>query len=290
METNDNNNPTYEKASIPEIYQAWGKLECKGWNMNNICDSWSEFGTQSLPIVALNNGLKGPALWILAGIHGEEPAGPTMLARNIEYLSNALTDIPTMILPLCNPQGYQLNQRYLYHADSNKEGISVGDAEHVLLNQNNNPRTKYASSNEAESIIHYLLNEHIKRPPVMVIDLHEDALIDRGYIYSQGIYGAEDRAAQKILKEMDKFVEIARNGYTRFDERIVNGLIGFVEDGSIDEFMASKAIYLGGIIPGINAETVLTIETPAKNIDLEYRVNAQQAALYAAVNMMKERR
>jgi hypothetical protein len=277
----DNTSIKYEKAPIPEIYQAWGKLECKGWNMTNICDSWSEFGMQSLPIIALNNRLTGPALWILAGIHGEEPAGPTMLARNVDYISNALMNIPTVILPLCNPQGYLLNQRYLYHADSDKEGISVGDAEHMLLNQNNNPRRKYATSNEAESIIHYLLNERIRRPPVMVIDLHEDALIDSGYIYSQGMHGIYDK---------DKFVLIAHSGNTRFNERIENGLIGFVEDGSIDEFIASKAIYLGGVSPGINAETVLTIETPAKDIDLENRVNAQQAALYATVNIMKERR
>ena len=40
-----------------------------------------------LPILAFRTRLKGDALWIISGIHGEEPAGVNAIAKNVRYLN-----------------------------------------------------------------------------------------------------------------------------------------------------------------------------------------------------------
>jgi len=289
-----NTNKYREKLSIPELYLAFSNSEKFGWKISKICDSTSETGTFSLPIIALYNYKQGPAIWIIAGIHGEEPSGPTMLAHNIEYITKNLKDIPTLIIPLCNPNGYLLNQRYLYYTESKTAGIGVGDPDHVLLNEANEPHKKSATCYEASKLIDYLLIENQRRPPLLVLDLHEDTDISKGYIYSQGVDGQQDTYAKAILKSMEKFVGIAKRGHTRFNENIKDGIIGPVKDISIDEFFAATYIYGGKTISGelymmrgIGAKTVLTIETPAKNIALEKRILAQQNAMYTAIEIMK---
>lgn len=290
------NKINYDKASISELYLSFGKLENKGWSMQKVCESFSRINNNLLlPIISLHNNKSGPALWIIAGIHGEEPAGPTMLARNIDYIARELSDIPTLILPLCNPQGYLLNQRYLDETFLGEEVLSVGDAEHMLLNDSRNSYRSEATNDESVNITEYLLNESTIRPPALVIDLHEDNHLVGGYIYSQGTNSSHRKNAQKILAGMEKFVNIQRYGVTRFhtddiNEKIIEGVIDPVRDGSIDEFIAAKHLFYDGKIQkGIGAKTVYTIETASKDIALEKRVLAQQSALYTAINMMREK-
>jgi hypothetical protein len=42
----------------------------------------------ALPIIALRTPKKGKALWVISGIHGEEPAGPNAISdrKAIEFL------------------------------------------------------------------------------------------------------------------------------------------------------------------------------------------------------------
>ena len=70
------------------------------------------------------------------------------------------------------------------------------------------------------------------------------------------------------------------SGQTRFNEDIINGIIGPVTDSSIDELMSSKTIIVDGQPePGPAAKTVLVFETPAGNLTLAQRVNAHVALL-----------
>jgi hypothetical protein len=287
------------KATIPELYLAFSRLECKGWSetktgwsINKICDSDSRIENTnfSLPIISINNNIQGPALWIIAGIHGEEPAGPNMIARNIEYIATQLSNIPTVIIPLCNPHGYLLNQRYLQEALPGEEEISVGDAQHMLLNDNRNNHRNEATNNESVYLTTHLLKESRIRPPTIVLDMHEDTLLDKGYIYTQGIREDNDKTEKKILEAMEKHVPIQRQGYTRFNEQIINGIVGPVRDRSIDEFIAASHIFIDDkVVKGIHAKRVYTIETPAKNIYLEKRILAQQSVLHVAVEIMKNK-
>jgi hypothetical protein len=69
-------------------------------------------------------------------------------------------------------------------------------------------------------------------------------------------------------------------GETRFAEKIVGGLIGPVQDSSIDELIEADTILVDGTPHrGPSARTVLVFETPARELPLERRVAAHVALL-----------
>jgi hypothetical protein len=138
-----------------------------------------------------------------------------------------------------------------------------------------------ASSPEADAITAFVLRRSVDYPPLYSIDLHEDDLIDQGYVYSQGVLGARDPLALEavgILKE--KGVPLKLSGETRFGEPVVEGVIGPVIDSSIDELISSKDIVVDGRLQaGPAARTVLVFETPAAALTLERRIDAHAALI-----------
>jgi hypothetical protein len=224
-------------------------------------------------------------VWILAGILGEEPAGPNAIAAAIEDIARLGAERPVVLLPLLNPQGYARNWRYLnvpVYSDS-IDGQSVGDSSHLLPSAEDpaRPRAPAASSPEAAAITAWILVRQEDYPAVISVDLHEDNLIDEGYVYSQGARGAQDEfahAAVGVLREAG--VPIKLDGKTRFDEPVARGIIGPVADSSIDELMSARQVVVDGKArPGPAADTVLVLETPAAALPLAQRVAAQAALL-----------
>jgi hypothetical protein len=69
--------------------------------------------TVELPIIALRSPRSGDAMWILSGIHSEEPAGPNAIAEAIDDIAALGERLPVVLVPLCNPHGYARNWRYL---------------------------------------------------------------------------------------------------------------------------------------------------------------------------------
>jgi Succinylglutamate desuccinylase / Aspartoacylase family len=273
------------RAPIESLYRSWLGLVDKGWTAELVVASSPPGTTASLPIIALRSPTAGPAVWILSGIHGEEPAGPNAIAAAIADIERLGARRPVLLLPLLNPQGYARNWRYLNVAGYSEsvDGNSVGDSSHLLPSAANPalPRAQAPSSPEAEAITAFLLRRQADYPVAISIDLHEDNLIDEGYVYSQGVAGAKDElaiAAVGVLKENG--VPIKMGGSTRFDEPIARGIIGPVTDSSIDELMSARQVVVGGTSqPGPAAQTVLVLETPAAALTLERRVAAHAALL-----------
>ena len=273
------------RAPIESLYNASLSLVERGWTAEVIAESAPAGTTVPLPIVALTSPGKGPAVWILAGVHGEEPAGPNAVAAAIEDIARLGAARPVVLLPLLNPQGYARNWRYLNVATYSKEvdGQSVGDSSHLLpaADDRLRPRAVAASSPEAAAITAWILARQPDYPAEVSLDLHEDTLIDEGYVYSQGVEGARDplaAVAVGVLREHG--VPIRMAGFTRFDESIADGIIGPVTDSSIDELMSAREVVVDGrVAPGPGAKTVLVLETPAAALPLERRVAAQAALL-----------
>ncbi len=273
------------RAPIESLYGASLSLVERGWTAEVIAESAPDGTAKPLPIIALMSPGKGPALWILTGIHGEEPAGPNAVAASIEDIARLGAARPVVLLPLLNPQGYARNWRYLNVATYSKDvdGQSVGDSSHVLPTPEDpaRPRATGASSPEAGAIAAWILARQADYPARISIDLHEDNLIHEGYVYSQGADGARDplaSAAVGVLREHG--VPIKMSGNTRFDEPIAEGIIGPVTDSSVDELMSAQDVVVDGRArPGPAAKTVLVLETPAAALPLERRVAAQAALL-----------
>jgi hypothetical protein len=278
------------RAPIESLYRASLALVDRGWTAEVIAESAPAGTARPLPIVALTSPGKGPAVWILTGVHGEETAGPNAVAAAIEDIARLGAARPVVLLPLLNPQGYARNWRYLNVATYSKEvdGQSVGDSSHLLPSAEDpaQARAAAASSPEAAAITAWILARQADYPAVASIDLHEDNLIHEGYVYSQGAKGASDplaAAAVGVLR--DHGVPIKMTGTTRFDEPIEGGIIGPVTDSSVDELMSAHSVVVDGRVrPGPAAATVLVLETPAAALPLEQRVAAQAALLRLVAN------
>lgn len=273
------------RAPIESLYRASLGLVEQGWTADVITTSAPPGTGAPLPIVALRSPKTGPAVWILAGIHGEEPAGPNAVAAAIADIARLGAHRPVVLLPLLNPHGYARNWRYLNVAvySESVDGQSVGDSSHVLPSAEDpaQARASVPSSPEAGAITAWILQKQADYPAVISIDLHEDNLIDAGYVYSQGTAGAADElatAAVAVLRESG--VPIQMDGATRFDEPIVRGIIGPVTDSSIDELMSAREVVAHGERrPGPGAQTVLVLETPAASLPLSQRVGAHASLL-----------
>jgi len=275
------------RKPVSDLYHSFSALEGDGWIREEITISEREFagGLLALPILSFRTGRKGRAIWLIAGIHGEEPAGPNAIAEGIDYIRELGMDHPVVLLPLCNPLGYANNWRYLNMPKwtEGKEEHSVGDSEHVLPDLKNPgaPRRQKALTGESAALTGHVLRLVKDYPPVMSIDLHEDSLLDEGYIYSQGRWGVKDRIAGKIVDIISSSgVAINMNGKTRFCEQIVKGIVTTEGDGSIDDLLSSRKIILNGkVIEGPGAMTAIVVETPAGAMPLEKRKSAHLAIL-----------
>jgi hypothetical protein len=273
------------RATIQDLYETFGALQARGWVFDVIAYSRPEGADLAIPIIALRTEAAGPAVWVICGIHGEEPAGPNAIAAAIDLIAATGEDQPMVLIPLANPQGYVRNWRYLNTPvwSEETEAQSVGDSSHLLVDPErpDSARAPAASSPEANALTQYILDTTRDYPPLISIDLHEDDKINEGYVYSQGSRGADEPLASGAVTALrDSGVAVKMDGQTRFEETIVSGIIGPVTDSSVDELMSADEIIQGAAIsPGPAAPIVLVIETPAAALPLESRIGAQQAVL-----------
>jgi len=273
------------RMPILQLFGAYLELTRHGWQLDVIAYSRPEGTSEELPIIALRSPRPGPAMWILSGIHGEEPAGSNAVAEAIDDLAALGESVPVVLIPLCNPHGYARNWRYLNMPvySATEEGQSVGDSSHLLpdLDDPGRPRAAAPSSPEADALTRYLVRLAETYPPRISVDLHEDDLIAEGYVYSQGELGAEDPFAHQAVAVLrENGIPIKLGGQTRFGEEIVGGIIGPVTDSSIDELIGAKEIFIDGRAQaGPAARTVLVFETPAKDMTLDRRTAAHLALL-----------
>jgi predicted amidohydrolase YtcJ/amino acid transporter len=251
-------------------------------------------GTDAVAIRAWRSPQRGEALWILAGIHGEEPAGPNAIARNLEHIvALAEAGVPVVLVPLANPQAYRRNWRYPNTAerDWRAGGYSVGDAESLLpdLESGTRPRAAAPPGPETAALTQFVLRLARDYPPRLVLDLHEDELsTGGGYIYAQGATAAGHPVGTEVVSLLrSSGIPIRTTGRTRFDEPIEEGIIardergGPIRDGSIDELLAATEVFVDGRkVPGPAAGAVIVVETPAfAGSKLELRVAAHGAVL-----------
>ena len=90
-----------------------GTIQYGRWEALSHPTGHSEF----LPIILAQGKEEGPCLWLTAGIHGPEQAGPAVLYRLItqdlvDQMRGTLVAIPAL-----NPAGLRTSQRKPYHAD-----------------------------------------------------------------------------------------------------------------------------------------------------------------------------
>jgi hypothetical protein len=280
------------RATLEQLAERFESLATRhGWREEVI---YAYPGEPDLRIRAWLSPQRGEALWIVAGIHGEEPAGPNAIAANLaSVVELAASGVPVVLVPLSNPKAYRSNWRYANTAerDWRKGGYSVGDAEYLLpdLEGGTGPRAPAAPGPETAALTQFVLELAQAYPPRLVLDLHEDELsTEGGYIYSQGRRAADNPVGAEVIRLLrDSGIPIRQSGRTRFGEPIAAGVISRdesgrpIRDGSIDELLAAPEVFVdGGKVRGPAAPTVIVVETPAfAGAKLEQRVAAHGAVV-----------
>lgn len=275
------------RMPIEELYRAYEKLEQYGFKKELI--GWQNGGGDhsdlKLPIFGYIKAEMGKdALWMISGVHGEEPPGPEAIAQEVDQIGELSRNIPFVIIPLCNPVGRYLGWRYQDEYRDHHKGTSVSDSEHWLLQEGGSkPRTDGPSNKTAEFLTKFVVEKILKYPPLLSVDLHEDEALPESYIYSQGDKGVDDKVARRIVEIMqESSMAIQTEGETRFGEKIVSGVVLATVDGSLDELMAAKRIFYGDkVIDKPYAKTAIVVETPTIGVPLIRRVNAHRNIIKA---------
>lgn len=285
---------TYRKdgrASLLELNTHYNKLVAKGFKKDPVytVDIKTLKGSVEVTVYCYKSAKTGPALWLLSGIHGEEPAGPTAIALNIDFLGQLSQEIPLVIFPLLNPKGYYRSYRYPNEIRNYHKGHSVSDSEHYLPDPKNptHPRLPSPSSEIAGKVTKFVLETIHNYPPVLTEDHHEDESLERGYVYSQGLKAGNDEVAKKVISILkENGIPIQKDGFTRFGESVQEGVVVGkdgqpIKDGSIDELLgsANKIIVENKVIEKPIACTSLVIETPTIKIPLEKRIKTHSNIL-----------
>lgn len=273
---------TYDADGRPPIQELFfahdGLAKKAGWAIETV------YVDEGLPIRVLHTVKKGPAVWLLAGIHGEEPAPPVAVARNMDKIEAlAAKGLPVVLFPLCNPAGYVKGWRYpdAKGRGEGQTGHSVGDSDYLLPDKAGKPRLGAPVSPQSAALTAKVLALAKDFPPVISVDLHEDDSLPAGYIYSQGPKGRGDPAAKAALGKMAELkYPVKLSGQTDFDEKIVGGIISGVNDGSIDELIAAeKVIVAGKPQKGPSGRTVIVVETSSMKMPLPKRVQLHAAII-----------
>ena len=293
---------TYSKdgrKSIADLYAAQLELRDRhGWILDEVFTEEIIVGREGrvlLPATCLRTPKKGPAFWILTGIHGEEPAGPNAVAEHVRTLA-ALADmgVPVVLFPLCNPLGYYRNWRYpdAEKYSETRPGSSVGDSDHLLPDEKGAPRRAGPVSRECAALTSKVLELARDYPPRITLDMHEDDRLARGYLYSQGQAGAQDLVALDIVRIfVGNGLPIQLDGKTRFDEKIVGGIVSGVRDGSIDELLGAPTVLVSGARrEGPSAPSAIVLETSSMNTSLAARTKVHGTVLEAAGKLWELRK
>ncbi len=293
VEINFPNVPTYKKdgrMSIIEVYRRLSRLKDSRWIKEILCSQrvdMKENKRKFLPLLSFRTRNKGPALWIISGVHGEEPAGVNAIAKNIRYLNKLAKRIPIVLLPLCNPSGYRRDWRYptlkRRNLKLNQLDVpSVSASEHVLIDEKTGKaQAAKAINKESEELSSYIIQHSENYPPLLVLDFHEDESAKKQYIYSHGKLKVYDPIARKIVNILKKEgFKFYNSGITSFNEKIVKGVVSDINDGSIDELLSSEKIIVDGKIKkGPDAKSVVVIETKTIDVPLKKRVKAHSAII-----------
>lgn len=260
------------RLTLESLYEIYDQLEQEGWTKElvyteTITKHTGE--TVSYPVYAYSyKGEHPESIWILGGVHGEEPAGPNAFAHSINIIKDLKNKgVSSVFIPVLNPAGYDRDWRYFDVPRDRDAGFnsSVTDSEHVLYSKipghehelmHHEPRNEFAGK-----VISWITNKSREFKPLVVFDHHEDLLerlgrVDDAFTYSY-VYGDEH---SPVIKNMCAEVSAALSangavslaegttGFSHLNEKIENGIIMNSWDGSADQHfydnLGAKAVFV----------------------------------------------
>lgn len=169
----------------------------------------ADLSERKLPILIERGKEPGPAIWLSAGIHGDEVTGIEVVQRIFGHLKRyGLKKGALYGLPLINPMGFEMIKRE-----------NPYDEEDINRNFPGDP-----NGNTTERLTNAVFNSIIETKPDLVIDLHSDTqnslpyiIIDRPVSAKTGV----KEAVEKSWELAEKFgitvtYDIEVEGYKKY--------------------------------------------------------------------------
>jgi protein MpaA len=132
-----------------------------------------ESGTslEGLPITVFKTDIKAPKyLYLLAGVHGDEVEGVYVLKELFNWLKNehSLKDMPIVVLPILNVDGYRAQSRVNAHLVDLNRNLPTKDWTPEKTQPKYNPGAKPLSEPENQFLVKLL----DKYKPGLIISFH----------------------------------------------------------------------------------------------------------------------
>lgn len=126
-----------------------------------------DLSERKLPILIERGKEPGPAIWLSAGIHGDEVTGIEVVQRIFNYLKrHGLKKGAIYALPLVNPMGFEMIKRENPYDEEDINRNFPGDG----------------NGNTTERLTNAVFNSITETSPDLVIDLHADTQNSLPYI------------------------------------------------------------------------------------------------------------
>jgi len=223
-----------------------------------------------------------PVLFITAGVHGEETAGPLTILNYLKeiYRYAKKNKVKLIIYPLCNPSGF--SQMTRYNIDQNDGELGNNDFLRYEMvdgtmkddiKSSNNYKAWHWSSDitkdlpQETKMMHYLLKKEPLLQVKALLDIHQDYISNEfpaAYHYSFGKLGVYRKIINHIKKIVPLyknrlidagFCEVEETGERRHEEDkgMMSDRSGFVvrHDGTLPDLF-----YRFGVPYSITAETM----------------------------------
>jgi len=230
------------------------------WESHRLC----KVGDWERPWFQLHSkSANAPALYISAGIHGDEPAGP-FAALELLRQPEIFHGLNVTLFPMLNPSGLAANTR------ENAAGIDL------------NRDYRDPKSDEIRS---HLATLQTLGQYTMTLCLHEDWEMTGFYFYELNVSG-EPACAREIQQAMAQHLPIeTRTVIDDFEAK--NGIIArTAELLRLPRPQWPEAFYLSHY----HTQLGYTFETPSKSAPLEARVAAHVAGVRAAAEFVRSHR
>lgn len=213
-------------------------------------ETFATVGSHYLPVLTRGVDLD-ELLYLSAGVHGDEPAGPLAIEQALATDSFSY-DFGWVVFPLLNPTGIELGTR------ETEKGIDL----------NRDYRTLRAQ--EARAHREYLAMKNWRFQAVL--GLHEDWEAQGGYLYEHN-RNANANPCQALLTALKQTVGIDGSGEIDGWQTTSPGLIHPPSDPGLRDHWPEQIYLLR-----YHTEMSYTVETPSE-LDLEKRVRAHAESI-----------
>ncbi len=282
-------------VNIDQLYERQKAYPRRGWHQDELYSQTLSDGKKK-PVYGFTKGFTPDVSNVIfaAGVHAgleKEPVEALLTESVIQELDRLPeSGIGAMVIPCANVRSLDSQTRYGYTEQS------IGDADAFLPDASLiRPVLSQPLNDEAANFVRKLYEVSRRNPIAAFVDFHSDddeglAQEAKGYgppVFSHGIYGAQDPIAIAVCEAISaRGFSLMMNSNGFFPEyEIVNGICIKHMDGSIDDFMARKLVWIDGrLVVGPSAISSVVSEISKEGHTFEDVVAANKAAIRAAID------